>query len=299
MPFRFEHPRYEPAEVLGQGAQAVVLRITDRDSPERALVAKVFRPGAFDPEQLRGEFALLSRLHLPGLARAHDFGADRASGAPFLVEDFVDGPDATAWVGAAREVRHRVERTADLLVGAGSTLALLHDAGFVHGDLKAAHVRIPAQGRPVLLDLGAAMLRSRRSASAAGAVAFTRGYASPELLSGAGPSPRSDLYALGALAFHVLTGKYPEQRRGAPTLRALAPAVPPSLSDLVDQLTAIHPEDRPPDARSVLRTMGATFSTDPIRLRAFRFQCSPSSLREPILESLGAPRSGVRYLAGS
>jgi len=147
--FRFEHPRYASAEVLGHGAQAVVLRVTDRDSPNRALVAKVFRPGAFDPKELSGEFALLSRLHAPGLARAHDFGTDRGSGAPFLIEDFVDGPDATAWVGEAFDMRHRVERAADLLVGAASTLALLHDAGFVHGDLKAAHVRVPAGGRPV------------------------------------------------------------------------------------------------------------------------------------------------------
>ena len=84
------HARYEPGEILGRGAQALVLRVTDRESPTRPLVAKVWQAGVFHAALLAGEFALLMRLHVPGLVRAHDFGRDSETGFPFLVEDFVD-----------------------------------------------------------------------------------------------------------------------------------------------------------------------------------------------------------------
>src|SRR5688572_13281819 len=98
------HRRYEAHEMLGRGAQGVVLRVVDREAPSLALVAKLYAPSRFSADLLKGEFALLSRLHITGLVRAHDFGRDEQTLAPFLVEDYVDGPDAPAWVlGAAAE----------------------------------------------------------------------------------------------------------------------------------------------------------------------------------------------------
>ena len=88
------HPRYEPGPVLGRGGQGVVLRVRDREAPERPLVAKIWLAGTFEPSALAAEFALLRRLEIPGLVRAHDFGRDQRTAAPFLVEDFVDGETA-------------------------------------------------------------------------------------------------------------------------------------------------------------------------------------------------------------
>src|SRR5258707_8555638 len=94
------HPRYEAGEALGSGGQGIVLRVVDREAPRRALVAKVLRESAFGRESIAGEFALLARLRIAGLVRAHDFGRDAESGAPFFVEDFVDGVDACAWIAS-------------------------------------------------------------------------------------------------------------------------------------------------------------------------------------------------------
>src|SRR3954463_3220119 len=100
-PAAFEHPRYEAGEELGRGAQGVVVRVVDREAPTRLLVAKVWRGGAFREQALLGEYALLSRARIQGLVRAHDLARCASTGAPLLVEDFVDGPEGVAWVNAA------------------------------------------------------------------------------------------------------------------------------------------------------------------------------------------------------
>lgn len=284
---RFEHPRYTAGEVLGRGAQGVVFRVVDREGPERALVAKRFESGTFGDDVLSGEFALLSRLRVPGLVRAHDLGRDAATGAPFFVEDFVDGPDADAWVRAGA-VPLRAARLAHVLARVATTLATLHDAGFLHGDLKPPHVRVADGERPTLLDLGAAVARSE---TATGPRAISLGFAAPELLGGAPASPSSDLYALGALAFAIATGA-PPVAFGRRALRSLAAWVPPSLADPIDALIAEHPADRPASARDVLALLGATHA--PV------FAASSLPLgRDAALACLASvPKAHVRYLVG-
>ncbi|MBI3205415.1 MAG: sigma 54-interacting transcriptional regulator [Myxococcales bacterium] len=288
------HPRYLPGPVLGRGGQAVVLRVTDREAPARALVAKLWQPGAFDEDLLRGEFALLARMHVPGLVRAHDLGRDAETGAPFLVEDFIDGPDAREWLSKAPSDRARSERLARALGEVTATLAVLHDSGFLHGDLKPAHVRVPDDGRATLLDLGAAVARARAEV---GPHAMTPGYAAPELCAGARPSPRTDLFALGALAFSAATGKAPESAR---PVRELAPWLPPSLGDLVDRLRATHPEDRPHDAREVLEVLGQSVaSVAPRPVRSLRSGSAERSVREAALGLLDRRDPGLTYLTGA
>ncbi len=289
-----QHPRYLPGPVLGRGAQGVVLRVTDRESPSRALVAKLWQPGAFDEQLLMGEFALLSRLHVPGLVRAHDLGRDEVSEAPFLVEDFVDGPDARRFLEAAPSDRARAERLASLLSEVTATLALVHDSGFLHGDLKPAHVRIPEDGRATLIDLGAAVARARLDLAPN---AVTPGYAAPELRAGAPPSPKTDLFALGALAYSVATGKPPESH--AP-VRSLATWLPPSLADVVDRLRSEHPADRPCDARDVLQLLGQSVVFGaPRPVRSLRAGGAERSVREPQLLGLQRAKPGLTYLVGA
>jgi DNA-binding NtrC family response regulator len=238
------HPRYAGREVLGRGAQGVVLRVLDREAPERALVAKIWRAGRFPEAALRGEFALLARLSLPGVVRAHDLGIDTSTGAPFLVEDFVEGADARAWLEQARS-EERSQRVRHVLTGVLRALVGLHEAGFLHGDLKPEHVMVAPDGAVVLLDLGGTAL-----AAACGVALGTRGYLAPELLAGGKASVASDLFALGALAFRLLTGASPTP--GTRTLRAQAPWLDAGSRELVHELLALHPQDRPADAAEAL-----------------------------------------------
>ncbi|WP_437802585.1 sigma 54-interacting transcriptional regulator [Sorangium sp. So ce693] len=291
------HPRYEPGEILGQGAQGVVGRVIDREARGRELVAKVFRQGAFREDTLLGEFALLARLRISGVVRAHDLGRDERTGAPFLVEEYVAGDDAAAWVqeGPAAE---RPARLAGVLGGVARTLAALHDAGFVHSDLKPAHVRMRPLGgggaEAVLLDLGAAVSRAR---APGGAVAFTSAFAAPELLAGGAPSPASDLYSLGALAWCSAAGRPPGPFRARRPLRDAAPWVQPSVAEVIEALLALHPRDRPPEAREVLRQLGVAAAEAGIAVGA-----PPAPVgRERELEALQqapSPSGHVRYVTG-
>ncbi|HVK70742.1 MAG TPA: protein kinase, partial [Polyangium sp.] len=293
---RFVHARYAAGEPLGRGAQGIVLRVVDREDPARALTAKVFRPGAFEPSALLGEFALLSRLRLPGVVRAHDLGHDERTGAPFLVEDFVPGLDAATWVQGAPNDADRNVRLADLCAGVAASLAALHDAGFLHGDLKPAHVRMRPEARgvrPVLLDLGAAVFFRARAAGAPAAA--SPGYAAPEVLAGAAPTIRSDLYGLGALAWAAATGAPPPPGTTKKRFFSLCPWLRPTLAEIVEALVEVHPLDRPEDARRVLSFLGASAMRAGERLGA-----PPSPIgREAEIAALSAPSAApVRYVVG-
>ncbi|WP_437840151.1 sigma 54-interacting transcriptional regulator [Sorangium sp. So ce1153] len=293
------HARYEPGEILGQGAQGVVGRVIDREARGRELVAKVFRQGAFREDTLLGEFALLARLRVSGVVRAHDLGRDERTGAPFLVEEYVAGDDAAAWVQGAL-ADERPARLARVLGGVARTLAALHDAGFVHSDLKPAHVRMRPLGggsaEVVLLDLGAAVSRARVTGPR-GAVAFTSAFAAPELLAGGAPSPASDLYSLGALAWCSAAGRPPGPWRARRPLRDAAPWVQPSVAEVIEALLALHPRDRPPEAREVLRLLGVAAAEAGIAVGT-----PPAPIgRERELEALQqapSPSGRVRYVTG-
>ncbi|HEX2875954.1 MAG TPA: sigma 54-interacting transcriptional regulator [Polyangiaceae bacterium] len=280
------HPRYAPGEVLGQGAQGVVLRVTDREQPAHPLVAKLWQRGAFDESALAGEFALLRRLSIPGLVGAHDWGRDERTQAPFFVEDFVAGEAAFDFVQRVPE--QRAQRLLGVLSAVTTTLAALHDAAFVHGDLKPAHVRVTPRGDVRVLDLGAAVARAGRRAT--GPSAFTPAFAAPELLAGAAATSSSDLFSLGALAWALATGAAPGARSKG--LRTLTPWVPPSISGVIEQLLARHPRDRPASADDVLQQLGLSGLA-----QASRSAPAPIG-RERELDRLREAKPGVRYLSG-
>lgn len=252
----FSHPRYVPGAELGRGAQGIVVRVTDREAPTLPLVAKVWQGRTFRDRALQGEYALLSRLRISGLVRAHDFGRCAETGAPFFVEGFAEGPEARVWVSEVADAA-KGSRILLLLASLTSTIAQLHESGFLHGDLKPVHVRIASSGQtriPMLLDLGAAVARAQAHAQG---IAMTPAFAAPEILAGAQPSVATDLYSLGATIWAVVTGAppLPSPRR---TLFELSPWLPPNAAKLVDELLAEHPQDRPANARELLRRLGIT-----------------------------------------
>jgi len=274
------HPRYQSGEVLGRGAEGVVLRVVDHEAPDRPLVAKLVREGVAT-SRLEGEFALLARLRVPGLVRAHDLARDTRTGRPFLVEEYVDGPDAVEWIASAADAR--VSRLSTLFVSLARTFDGLHEAGFVHGDPKPAHVRIArSDASPRLFDLGCAL-----HAAATSGAGFTRAWAAPELVAGGPASVATDLYGLGAVMFGAATGRAPD---GGP-LRTRAPWVPPSLADVVDGLLRSHPRDRPASARAVIAELAGE--------HAFGSVAGGTLVgRERELYSLRSLPRGVTWLVG-
>ena len=100
-------------------------------------------------------------------------------------------------------------------------LAAVHAAGLVHRDVKAQNVIREEGGRLVLMDFGTGLLLEDDEAVKASPVAGTPLYLSPEVLAGADASPQSDIYSLGVLLFHLVTGSYPYVARSLTELRRM------------------------------------------------------------------------------
>src|SRR5688572_31689103 len=149
--------------------------------------------GAALVESFRAEFATLSGLHHPHLAKVHDFGALRPTDGGgvrwFYTADAVDGTtlDAFARGRSWDAVRASVNDAVD-------ALAFLHRLGVRHGDVKPENVLVDRAGRGVVIDLGCSVALD---APADGMVRGTPGFMAPEVLEARAADARADLFALG------------------------------------------------------------------------------------------------------
>jgi|GEM_PF-5270521 len=126
-----------------------------------------------------------------------------------------------------------------VLAPLADALAWLHARGAVHGDVSATNVLFVERGRPVLGDLGSASL-------AGGGPAFaTPGFAAPEVLAGAPPSPAADVHGLAAVGWLALTGSVPPAAQDRLPLRLLAPECPDELVEAVTSGLDPDPARRP------------------------------------------------------
>jgi len=196
----------------------------------------------------------------PSLVRVLGAGADERG--PYLVLPLLEGAGLRERLLAERRLpESEVRRVACELSGA---LAVLHAAGWVHGDLKPENVRFDADGRAVLLDLGFA---HRPEAGDQGRRPGSLAYLAPEQVRGGRGGPASDVFALGVIAFELASGEHPFASGGASGAElgpsaadtlleriARAPFDPPSLlvpelSPFLDHVVGaaleLRPEHRP------------------------------------------------------
>lgn len=135
-------------------------------------------------------------------------------------------------------------------------LADLHAAGVVHGDLSPGSVLFTAGGRPMIGDLGVARLLGEGRVP----VDVTSGFAAPELVAGADPSPGADTYAMAAIGWFCLTGAPPDPAAGREALTALTvlrPETPPRLAALLTACLSAEPAVRPSAAQAAVELFNA------------------------------------------
>lgn len=249
--------RYFLRTLLGVGGQGEVWNADDRVTNERVAVKILRSDSPTNVARLRREIAMLRLLRLPGVVRLVDEGLD--DGRPFLVTEFVKG---TAFPGIPLPCSY-----ADLepiLMFLLDTLSRIHAAGIVHRDLKPDNVLVRPDKRPVVLDFGLSASHGPAvdRLTDTGKIVGTFHYLAPEQLGEQRATARTDLYSLGIMVYYALTGQIPHARKdgdmcafiinrstvAVPSIREVAPDVPPEAAELLDQLLATRAADRPRSA---------------------------------------------------
>jgi eukaryotic-like serine/threonine-protein kinase len=198
---------------LGRGGMAEVweaLRV-EGDYEHRAAV-KLLKRGMDSEEvvaRFRRERQILARLEHPAIARILD-GGQAPDGRPYLVLEKVDGEPVTAWCARTGA---DVPRRLGLLVEICEAVAAAHRQLVVHRDLKPSNILVGADGRVKLLDFGIAKLLDASEDETRSEVRLlTPAYAAPEQILGEPISTSTDVYAIGVLAYELLTGRLPHRR---------------------------------------------------------------------------------------
>lgn len=198
-------------EILGRGGMGVVYAAHRTDGIAQQAAIKRLHAGGLarmQAERFEQERQILAGLTHPHIARLLDGGVD-AHGDPWFAMERVDGEPITDWADARQlPLRARIE----LLLPVCAAIQHSHERFIVHRDLKPDNVLVDADGNPKVLDFGVAKLvdplrpGTTRTGLAAG---FTPEYATPEQLSGGDITAATDVYALGLVLYHLLTGRMP------------------------------------------------------------------------------------------
>ncbi|MHC4925201.1 MAG: bifunctional serine/threonine-protein kinase/formylglycine-generating enzyme family protein, partial [Planctomycetota bacterium] len=267
-PSRFIGP-YELLDELARGGQGVVYEVRQPGVDRRLAIKVLFDSDSTSRERFRREARVLASLQHTNLPRVVDLGEHE--GQPYLVMEFLEGDSLRDLVRERGPLG--VSRSVEILGVVARVVHYCHQQGVIHRDLKPANVVLEkGAGRPVLVDFGLLKLDPLRGnvshderASAltkSGDVLGTPSYMAPEQID---PSfgkigPLTDVYALGATLFSLLTGEPPFAGATAynvilkvleqppPNPAVLSPNVPPSLAELCAQAMAKDPGARPPAA---------------------------------------------------
>ena len=206
-------------QIIGTGGMGEVWLAMRADGLYEGRVAVKFLHTDVDLVRFEARFtqerALLARLHHPGIARLLDAG--KKFGTPYLVIEYVDGTPLLDYVAkSAPTVAKRVE----LIRSIGGAVAYAHSQLVVHRDIKPSNIFVTLSGEPKLLDFGVAGLldsallpTTESPATKVSGRGLTLEYAAPEQITGEPTGVATDVYCLGALAFHMLSG----QRAHLPT----------------------------------------------------------------------------------
>lgn len=274
--------RYEVLEVLGQGGFGITYRVRDTQL-DREVAIKEYLPPAlairqdgssvlprstevaddfsWGRERFVAEGRTLAKLHdAPSIVKVFDFV--EANGTSYMVMELVhggtledrvkaDGPLTPAEVGAVLP---------PLLEG----LEKVHEAGYLHRDIKPGNILLSEAGAPTLIDFGAARVAVAGRSSTMTAI-FTPGYAAPEQFATGKQGPWTDIYGLAATLHHAVTGRAPPSafdRLLDDTYQPLSelelPDYPPVLLAGIDAGLTVRFEDRPQSIAEWRSLLGGT-----------------------------------------
>jgi CheY-like chemotaxis protein/tRNA A-37 threonylcarbamoyl transferase component Bud32 len=259
--------RYEIMAVVGRGGMGTVYRAKDIELGQEVAI-KTLRPEflADDTilERFKSEIRLTYRITHRNVVRTHYFG--EWAGAYYLTMEFVEGVTLRQLI----DTRGRLGVPSTLAIGTqlAESLAVAHEQGVIHRDIKPQNLLLDAEGVLKVMDFGIARLSEATAGlTEVGLVVGTPAYMSPEQLLADQLDERSDLYSTGLVLFECLTGRLPFEARSTvalvskiltedpPSPASLNPEVPSALSSLIVSLMARAPEGRVQSAAELAKQL--------------------------------------------
>jgi serine/threonine protein kinase len=215
---------YRLLRQLGQGGMGVVHLAERVDHEfERQVAIKIIAAGHDAPivhQRFLSERQILARFDHPNIARLFE-GGSTPDGRPYFVMEFVDGPPIDRF---CRDRQLGLDQRLELFLAVCSATAYAHQRLVVHRDLKPSNILVGPDGQPKLLDFGIAKLLDPAAMpfpleqTRIESRPMTLGYAAPEQMVGDAVSTATDVFALGALLYVLLTGRLPFDLRADQSL---------------------------------------------------------------------------------
>ncbi len=260
--------RYRLEGRLGFGGMSTVHLAFDMRLERRVAAKLLAEHLAEDPtfvSRFQREAQAAARLVHPNIVQVFDSGLDEQSGRHFIVMEYIEGSSCAeilrddGWVD--------VEEAVAIVEQACAGLNYAHRHGVVHRDVKPGNLLRSREGEVKLADFGIAKATEQSSITQVGSVLGTAAYLAPEQARGEEAGPRADLYALGVVAYQLISGRLPyeatsltelalkQQREEPPLLDTLVAAVSRELAEAVAVALALDPRERYQTAREMGRAI--------------------------------------------
>jgi serine/threonine protein kinase len=260
--------KYEISEQIGVGGFGAVFRGRD-PFIKRAVAIKTC---SVNDEEIKSRFfreaELAGNLHHRHITTIYDFGVE--NGIPYIVQELLTGEDLDKKIKRGDSIP--VLRKVEILMAIADGLHYAHEAQIVHRDIKPANVRVLEDGTVKIMDFGIAKsLQTESNLTQTGITLGTSAYLAPEQIRGEPVDRRTDIFALGVLAYELLALRKPFRGEHLSTvlyrilneqpepIESIATDVPPALASVVRRAIEKSPEKRYSSMQDLLRDLHALY----------------------------------------
>ena len=258
---------YKLIREIGRGGMGAVYEAERTDGELKLRVAVKFVSRAIRSDFVVGRFKrerqILANLNHPNICRLIDAGTAE-DGAPYLVMELIEGQTIDLWSRnrSPREICALFRHVCDAVQHAHQNL-------IVHRDLKPGNVLVTPSNEPKLLDFGIAKILDTTPVDLQNTLrALTPDYASPEQIEGRAITAATDIYGLGCVLYHLLTGKPPRRKPGQdmpPPASSFKPALPADIDAILARAMQPEPTARYATARELGEELGRWLALEPVK----------------------------------
>ena len=244
--------RWKLDKKIAEGGVGCIFEASDLAHKGEKVALKVMHPGAAANEFVRKRFQSEGKI-AASLGQLGNVEVDETEkGIPFFTMSLLKGSDLASMRAESPEERLPVEEVVPAIAQALDVLASAHRKGIIHCDIKPDNIFVTNEGQVKVIDFGIAQLKGG-GRFPDGKFYGTQGYAPPEQILGKRVDSRSDVYAVGAAAFELLTGVTAET--DVPPIQDAAPHVPTDIARIIDKALSPDPGQRYADAGAMLAAL--------------------------------------------